>query len=647
MKTAFKAGVVPRSKAYSALHTANDSTAPQGNPDSLRTLEVPPQVAFPSAPSNVVRPPPPAVSVDFIQASKCPQLPMATAPASPCEQLQEQNKFLRAQVRLLQANCQWLSTYNETLLDFCSSRAADYPDNTSSSACDSFLEENYMIAATRSSYYEVTDPPLSREIFPVRELSYCNHTWTQPIHPEIFALCDAAPDGMSPLYQLRSPGPRSTLPLQSPDFWLDEFADSSSSHLATQLAASSDPSTTGDVFAILPPEAIDRVIDPYRQSVLDEPYSSQALRSKQEIDCGLHTSSSPPPGNHPLEEIERIPCAFPQDGGLSLESETSLDILSLGSGNIVPGRTTQAFPQLADLSQKLLLQPQWVPDVQECLDMGRPEGLLDHYIYALRDFMQRLNTGGTLGPKLRNRLMTKGVLWVVHEAWPQAAHFWKATASFEGFLQAELWRNFPDSSVYHSMHAAYRPTPIQLSVPHSPIIDWLPWPDLRDKIITSQERIDVDLVCKTAIQNLVAHRRAVFQARPQKRIRRDGEGNSCPAPKTSFRVWDLCILEETAGRKPQESSALTYRPKSAPVRALEKAYALEYNDFQTQKLHPDFFTAFPSLFSQSTISDYTVQELSTVRSCSNQDVLGAPQPISTASLARLEAFDTRSLKGAP
>jgi hypothetical protein len=572
-----------------------------------------------------------------MQTSICPQLPMATTPASSSEQLQEQNKLLRAQVRLLQANCQWLSTYNETLLDFCSSRPIEYPDNTSSSTYNRFLEEDYVIAASKSSHYEVLDPSLSGGNFPANDLSSCNQPWIQPIHPDIFALCDTT-DGTSRLYKSRSP---------RHDFWLDEFADSSASHLATQAAAvSSYPSTTANVLATLPPEFTDSVANPCLQSVFDEPCPIQDFRSEQEIESGLHSSSSPLPGNNPLCEIDITSCPLLQDGRISLESDIASEILSLGSSNIVPGKTTQAFPQRSALRQTLFVQPQWTPDVQQCLDMSRPEGLLDHYIYALRDFMQRLETGGALGPKLRNRLMTKGVLWAVHEAWPQAAHFWKATASFQGFLQAELWRNFPDSSVYHSMHASYKPTVIQLSVPHSPIIDWLPWPDLRDKIITSQEQIDVDLVCKTAIQNVVAHRRAVFQTRPRKRMRRDGEGNSCPAPKMSFRVWDLCVLEETAGRKPQESTALTYRPKSAPVRALEKAYALEYNDFQTQKLHPDFFTKFPNLFSQSIISDYTVQELSTVRSCVNQDVLGAPQPISTASLARLEAIGTRFLRGA-
>ncbi|KEF51843.1 uncharacterized protein A1O9_12181 [Exophiala aquamarina CBS 119918] len=561
---------------------------------------------------------------------------MATSPASHCEQLQEQNRLLRAQVKLLQANCQWVSSYNEILLDLCSDRVSVHSEKIPSSSDAGSLEEYYLRATNNISDHEMLDPTLSCESFNVKNLALHNHRWVEPSHPNISGVCDILPlDGASTSYQSGSICQMPELSLQSPSFWLETFSDSSTSHPVGQAAiSSSDPSTSVNILPTVPQEFVDSGTNPY--SLSSKSYTYQDFHSRQETD----NAWSPILGNQTLYDAGTTPCSMPEDDRRPLESATSSDTFSANILNTVPGEATQEFPRLPALAHTDLPPSLWMPDVQQCMNTSTPQGLLDHYIYALRDFVHRLDSCGGLGPNLRARLMTKGVLWVVHEAWPQAEHFWKATASFQGFLQAELWRNFPDSSVYRSMHPAYKPTVLQLAVPHSPIIDWLPWPDLRDKLIASQEQIDVDLVCKTAIQNVVAHRRAIPQTRPQKRVRRDTEGNSRPAQKMSFRVWDLCILEETAGRKPKGNTALTYRPKSAPVRALEKAYALEYNDFQTQKLHPDFFTMFPKLFSQSVISDYTVQELPTVRNFSRWDVLGSPLPISTASLARLEAIST-------
>lgn len=563
---------------------------------------------------------------------------MVTSPGSSCEQLQEQNKLLWAQVRLLQANCQYLSSCNETLLDLCSSRAAGRPDNTPSGAHESLLQDqNGGAVSEGDTCNDMLDPILNKG-HPIRNLDFRDQPWMLPLYSDIPAVCQTVPNRTSPSDQQRWAKERPSRSLQSSSFWMEVVADSSACCQVAQAAISPHFGTSDDLFATLPPDFIDSVSDSHDQSTFKKSCYGQDLWAKSDIDSDLHELSSSFPDNHVLYEIGTASCPLQSDGSLSMEGEAALKVQSAESGGMAPDFGAQAISQLEGLDYTMIQQPQLIPDFQQCSTMSSPGGFLDHYIFALRDVIQRLNISGGLGINHRKRLMTKGVLWVVQEAWPQAENFWKTTASFQGFLQAELWRNFPNSSVYHSMHAAYKPTMIQLTVPHSPIIDWLPWPDLRDKLIMNQDQINIDLVCKTAIQNVVAHRRAVPQPRPQKRMRRDGEGNSCPVPMTSSRVWDLCVLEETAGRKPQGGTALTYRPKSAPVRALEKAYALEYDDFQTQKLHPDFFAMYPGLFSQSLVSNYTVQELPTLRASSGHDVLGAPRPMSTASLARLEAI---------
>jgi hypothetical protein len=290
------------------------------------------------------------------------------------------------------------------------------------------------------------------------------------------------------------------------------------------------------------------------------------------------------------------------------------------------------------------------PELEAGFNTSGPRGKLDQYILVLGQVLQRpeLQTPTQRGRQLRQKVGIEGVLWAVREAWPQAEHFWKVTASFQGFLQSELWRNFPAMAEYRFLHPAYRPTPTQLSTPHSPIIDWLPWPDLRDQVIHHQDQLDVDLVCKLAIQNVVAHRRTRASRQSIRFENRDHETSTTTATtkKTSFRVWELCLLEEQAGSRPPASAHhLVYRPQSVPVQALEKAYGLEFDDFQTQRLHRQFFDSFPALFVDSALSDYAVQTMPAVQQQRrpDRDQLGSPRDLSPQAVERLERAIERLL----
>ncbi|KAL6240707.1 hypothetical protein RBB50_012417 [Rhinocladiella similis] len=290
-----------------------------------------------------------------------------------------------------------------------------------------------------------------------------------------------------------------------------------------------------------------------------------------------------------------------------------------------------------------------VPDLRTGYNSGEASCKLDQYINALYQVLSRHAQDSSLTMKHRAKLCAEGVLWVVREAWPEAAHFWKTTASFKGFLQSEMWRNFPNEAVYSQMHPSYCPTLRQLTVPHSPLIDWLPWPELREKLIEQQDNFDVDLVCKIAIQNVIAHRTTTVPGgrnRSAQGPESTTTSRACKARKsstTSFRIWDLCLLEEKAGFCPA-SAGLVYIPSSAEVKAIEKAYSLEYNNFETQKLHSRFFETFPTLFARSAVSNYVVQDLPVAIEVAGRDVLGTPQMFSPAAGDRLQNLVTRVLE---
>lgn len=59
------------------------------------------------------------------------------------------------------------------------------------------------------------------------------------------------------------------------------------------------------------------------------------------------------------------------------------------------------------------------------------------------------------------------------------------------------WRICKTPERYLRITPAYQPTKLQMSVPHPSIIDWIPWPQLRDKLIlhhSANPRLD-SLIC--------------------------------------------------------------------------------------------------------------------------------------------------------
>ena len=261
--------------------------------------------------------------------------------------------------------------------------------------------------------------------------------------------------------------------------------------------------------------------------------------------------------------------------------------------------------------------------------MRLPISSLDKYLVALRQIVRRCAEATTLSALLCRTISAEGVLWIVRESWPTAEGFWNLTTCMQGFLYAELWRNFPCKDSYQSLPAAYRPTQMQLLVPHSPIIDWLPWPDLRDMIILYQDQIDIDALCRYAILTMVAHRRKRTRAHQldassktaasthmldQDTGQEEVEGIEVEGD-TSFRIWDLTRLETL--NSPTRLSAdrflsVAHHPPSPSMRALQRAYSLVYDDFSTQKLEDRFFERYPFLYCQRLVSEFKIQDLKTV-----------------------------------
>lgn len=263
-----------------------------------------------------------------------------------------------------------------------------------------------------------------------------------------------------------------------------------------------------------------------------------------------------------------------------------------------------------------------------------PKSRLDMYIMTTRQLLRSSHETHLLTSDIQRTLTAESVLWTVREAWPSAEGYWNMTATFRGFLCAELWRNFPCERTYRALPAAYRPTKAQLCVPHSPMIDWLPWPDVRDLAIEYQDVVDVDEVFRLAIHNVVAHRKRRRKSMPLLPSPGPFEDEQTETDKTSFRVWDLICLEKANGTDPLADPSLEKRAvlRSPGVKAVLQAYDLEYDDFDTQKLDDEFFEVFPWLYAKTAASSWRLGRLDGV---ARRDA-GGPKVLTREAVIRLK-----------
>ena len=242
-----------------------------------------------------------------------------------------------------------------------------------------------------------------------------------------------------------------------------------------------------------------------------------------------------------------------------------------------------------------------------------PKSRLDVYITVLRQMVRCSSERCVLSNELQRAVTAEGVLWTVREGWPAAEGYWNLTSTFRGFLHAELWRNFPCERSYRRLPPAYRPTRAQLAIPHSPMIDWMPWPDVRDMAIKYQDQIDIDALFRAAIHNLVAHRKKLGRRhRPStaEQLPTDTSLVEDLSDKTSFRVWDLVCLEKVTGENPLSAEpCLEKKPvvRSPGVKALLRAYDLECDEFDTQKLDDGFFEEYPCCYADTATSAWKVK----------------------------------------
>ncbi|RGP61661.1 bzip transcription [Fusarium longipes] len=60
---------------------------------------------------------------------------------------------------------------------------------------------------------------------------------------------------------------------------------------------------------------------------------------------------------------------------------------------------------------------------------------------------------------------------------------WYAKTRFYHIIELTAWQLYPSTATFNKLHPRYRPTKAQMENPHPRIIDWIPFPSLRDRLI--------------------------------------------------------------------------------------------------------------------------------------------------------------------
>lgn len=68
-------------------------------------------------------------------------------------------------------------------------------------------------------------------------------------------------------------------------------------------------------------------------------------------------------------------------------------------------------------------------------------------------------------------------------SWPGMTTFLNYTKAVDQLYKLTTWRMHPSERNYLDLAPNYRYTPLQMSCPHPALIDWIPYPSIRDKFL--------------------------------------------------------------------------------------------------------------------------------------------------------------------
>lgn len=134
-------------------------------------------------------------------------------------------------------------------------------------------------------------------------------------------------------------------------------------------------------------------------------------------------------------------------------------------------------------------------------DLHKSNSLFSDHIAVVEHFLKQKWAGPRSLSKHGEEGLANSVSFMlsvfVCMSWSVMTSWHTYTRSHLPLRRLHIWRLNPTVEAYMNLDSWYRPTQIQLTVPHPLIIDWMPWPAMRDKLIihhSANPRLD-DVVC--------------------------------------------------------------------------------------------------------------------------------------------------------
>ncbi|KAJ4252848.1 hypothetical protein NW762_010754 [Fusarium torreyae] len=214
---------------------------------------------------------------------------------------------------------------------------------------------------------------------------------------------------------------------------------------------------------------------------------------------------------------------------------------------------------------------------------------------------------------------------------------WYAKTRFYHIIELTAWQLYPSSTTFNKLHPRYRPTKAQLENPHPGIIDWIPFPSIRDRLIQLHsanphiDQIFCDAVTGYVVETLMSD---LILGAPQITV--------------YVRVTDL-INTMSSGTSENESSIAVLPAPDISSLFSSPAYArAAFNKLNMDKgagyykIDPAFFEKYPELWDQA--SDLTATGMPLKPKY--QKILTYPKPLDSSTVETYRSFIDFSLDAA-
>ncbi|KAG9251795.1 pyridoxal phosphate-dependent transferase [Emericellopsis atlantica] len=211
---------------------------------------------------------------------------------------------------------------------------------------------------------------------------------------------------------------------------------------------------------------------------------------------------------------------------------------------------------------------------------------------------------------------------------------WYAKTRFFHIIDLTAWQLYPSSSTFEKLHPRYRPIKAQLENAHPLIIDWIPFPSVRDRLIQLHsanphiDQIFCDAVTGYVVEALMSD--LVLGAEPV---------------QVYVRVTDLINTMASDTADNDETVAVLPAPDVATLFSSPAYARAAFNKLNMDrgagyyKIDPAFFEKYPELYDQA--SELTAA--GTPLKPTFQKILTYPKPLSHSTVETYRSFIDFSL----